>query len=147
MTTENCWVKARVLSAKYGPRNSGEENDLGWKGLVEVEEDGQRAVNREIEEGIRNLARQNWISKSMAIGQFLNPQEEKVDDDVEVIVDEIVKAYSTGDRTHETDEEDVIIPKVGCAEAMQALNRLRLYEEQNDHGIVSGLFVLIDTKE
>lgn len=94
MTIENCWVKARVLSAKYGPRNRGEENDLGWKELVEVEEDGQRAVNREIEEGIRNLTRQNRISTSMAIGQFFNPQEEKVGDDVEVIVDEIVKAYS-----------------------------------------------------
>ena len=28
-TVENCWVKARVLSAKYGPRNRGEENDIG----------------------------------------------------------------------------------------------------------------------
>lgn len=58
----------------------------------------------------------------MAIGQFLNPHKEKVDNDVEVIVDKIVKAYSTGDRTHETDEEDVIIPKVGYVEAMQALS-------------------------
>lgn len=69
---ENCWVKARVLSAKYGPRNRGEENDLGWKKLVEEEEDGQRAVNREIEKGICNLARQNRISMSMTIGQFFN---------------------------------------------------------------------------
>lgn len=32
------------------------KNDLGWKKLVEAEEDEQRVVNREIE-GIRNLAR------------------------------------------------------------------------------------------
>lgn len=28
----------------------------------------------------------------------------------------------------------MIIPKVGCFEAMQALHKLRLYEEQNDNG-------------
>lgn len=27
-TIENCWVKSRVLSARYGPRNLGEANDL-----------------------------------------------------------------------------------------------------------------------
>lgn len=79
------------MSAKYGPRNRGEENDLGWKELVEAEEDEQRAVNREIEERIQNLAWQNRISTSIAIGQFLNPQEENVDDGVKVIVDEIAK--------------------------------------------------------
>ena len=51
-TIENCWVKARVLSAKYGPRNLGEENDLGWKDRVEVEETEQRVVTRDIKEGI-----------------------------------------------------------------------------------------------
>lgn len=133
-TIENCWVKAKVLSAKYGLRNRGEENDAGWKELVKAEENEQRAVNREIEEGIRNLARQNRISKSMAIGQFLNLREENIDDDMEVIVDEIAKAYNIGDRTHETDEEVVTIPKVGYSEAIQALQKLRLYEEQNDNG-------------
>lgn len=29
MTIENCWVKVRVLSIKYGPRNVDEENNLG----------------------------------------------------------------------------------------------------------------------
>lgn len=70
----------------------------------------------------------------MAIGQFLNLREENVDDDMEVIVDEIAKAYNIGDRTHETDEEVVTIPKVGYSEAIQALQKLRLYEEQNDNG-------------
>ena len=127
-------MKVRVLSAKYGPRNLGEENDLGWKDWVEVEETGQRAVTREIKEGIRNLARQNCISKSMAIRQFLNPQGEEVDDDLEVIVDKITKAYSTGDRTNETDEEDVVIPRVGYSKAMKAFQKLHLYEGQYENG-------------
>lgn len=46
----------------------------------------------------------------MAIEQVLNPEGEEVDDDLDVIVDEIAKAYSVGDRTHETNEEDVVIP-------------------------------------
>lgn len=49
----------------------------------------------------------------MAIDQFLNPEGEEMDDDLEVIVDEIAKVYSTRDRTHETDEEDIVIPRVG----------------------------------
>lgn len=57
----------------------------------------------------------------MAVGQFLNPQREKVDDNLEFIVDEIAKAYNTSDRTHETDEKDVIILKFGYFEAMKAL--------------------------
>lgn len=112
-TIENCWVKARVLSAKYGPRNVDEKNDWGWKDRVEIEETEQRAVTREIQEGIRNLARQNRISKSMAINRVLNLEGEEIDDDLEVIVDEIAKAYSIGDRTHETDEENIVIPRVG----------------------------------
>lgn len=71
----------------------------------------------------------------MAIGQFLISREKNIDDDVEVIIDEIAKAYSIGHRTHERDEEDVTVPKVGYSEAMQALQKkLRLYEEQNDNG-------------
>lgn len=90
-----------------------EENDLGWKDRVKIEETEQRAVTREIQEEIRNLARQNRILKSMAIDQFLNPKGEEMDDDLKVIVDEIAKVYSTRDRTHETDEEDIVIPRVG----------------------------------
>lgn len=43
-------------------------------------------------------------------------------------------AYSIGDRTHETDEEDVDVPKVSQLEAMQALQKVRLYEEQHENG-------------
>ena len=57
----------------------------------------------------------------MAIGHTLNPQGEKIDDNLAVIVVEIAKAYSIGDRTYETNEEDVVIPEVRYSEAMQAL--------------------------
>lgn len=50
---------------------------------------------------------------------------------MKVVVNEIVKTYSIDDRTHETDEENMIIPKIGYTKAMQALHKLCLYEEQN----------------
>lgn len=39
----------------------------------------------------------------MAIRQFLNPQRKEVINDIKVIVDKIAKAYSTGNKTYETD--------------------------------------------
>lgn len=49
----------------------------------------------------------------MAFSQFLNPQGEDFNDDWDAIIDEIAKAYSKGKRAYETEEEDVVIPKVG----------------------------------
>lgn len=70
----------------------------------------------------------------MAIGQCLNPIREEVDDESDEIIEGIAKAYSAGDRTHETDEKDVFIPKVSYAEALQALQKVWLYEEQHING-------------
>lgn len=47
---------------------------------------------------------------------------------------EIANAYSLGDKTHETDKEDVIVPKISHLEAMQALQKLCLYEKQHENG-------------
>lgn len=65
----------------------------------------------------------------MAIGQFHNPQKEKVDDDLEVIVDKIAKAYNIDNRIYETNEEDIIISKIEYSEAMKAFQKLCLYEK------------------
>lgn len=84
----------------------------------------------------------------MAIGQFLNPREKNIDDDVEVIIDEIAKAYRIGDRTHERDEEDVTVPKVGYSGAMQALQKNDVsMKSRMTTETVSRFRVLIDMKE
>lgn len=70
----------------------------------------------------------------MAIGQFLNPIGKEIDDEFDEIIEGIARAYSAGDRTHETDEEDVFIPKVSYAEALQALQKVQLYEKQHENG-------------
>lgn len=59
--------------------------------------------------------------KSRAIGQFFNLQGKKIDDNLEVIVDKIAKIYSTGNKTYETYEEDIVIPKIGYSKAIKAL--------------------------
>lgn len=49
MTIENYLVKVRIQSAKYKFRNKSEKSDLRQKKLVEVKENRQKAINREIE--------------------------------------------------------------------------------------------------
>lgn len=65
----------------------------------------------------------------MAFGQFFNLQEKNVDNNIKIIIDEIIKAYNIGNRTYKTDKKDVIVPKVGYSEAMQALQKIRLYKK------------------
>lgn len=89
--------------------------------MVDIDKNRQQTINQEIEEGIQNLVWQNCIIKIMTTGQFLNPKKENINNDVEVIVDEIAKAYSIGDKTNEINQQDLIISKVSYLEVMQAL--------------------------
>lgn len=57
----------------------------------------------------------------MAIVQFFNLQREDINNDLEVIMDKIAKAYSRDNGTHKIDEEDIVILKVGYSEVMKAL--------------------------
>lgn len=69
----------------------------------------------------------------MAIGRFLNPEKEKVDNNVKVVIDKIVKAYGINDKTHKTDEEDMIIPKIRYTKVIQVMYKHSFYKEQNDN--------------
>lgn len=70
----------------------------------------------------------------MSISQFLNLDEEEVYDVDEIIVDDIVGAYSTVERAYETDEEDVPECRIPLIEALMPLQTIRLYEEQQENG-------------
>lgn len=94
----------------------------------------KRSLQRDVKKEIRELARQKRISQFMAIRHFLNPSDKEIDDESDELVKAIAKAYSTGDRTHETDKEDVIIPKISYAEALQSLQKLQLFEGQHKDG-------------
>ena len=107
---------------------------MRWKDLILQDKAEHRGVAQEIEQGIRDLARQNRLTEAMSIDQFLNPLDKSIDNMAEIVVDEIAKAYSVGERLYETNEEDIIIPKVEHGEALQALDLLCLYEEQQEDG-------------
>lgn len=128
-TINNCWVKSRILSSKYGPITKSEAENQGWKFDHEYDQ-----VARQIEDQIRDLARQQQITSAMAIEQFLNPASEMVEDDENDFINVLAEAYSTGDKAYESDEEDVVGRKISTNEAIQALQLLQLYEEQQDEG-------------
>lgn len=69
----------------------------------------------------------------MAINQFFNPENEDIDNNLEVIVDKIVKAYSVENTTHDKDEKNDIIPRVRYFEMIKSVQKLWLYEEQQEN--------------
>ncbi len=80
-TINNCWVKSRVLNAKYGPQTREKAESL--------EEDTATLVTGMTQQ-ICDLARQNGIAKAMSTPQFPNPEEKEVYDTDEVKVDDII---------------------------------------------------------
>lgn len=82
---------------------------------------------------IWNLVQQNYIFKNIAIRQFFNLQIKEVDNDLKVIINKITKAYSIGDKTYKTDEENIIISNVGYFKAIKIFQKLYLYEKQYEN--------------
>ena len=78
----------------------------------------------QIGNSIRLLAHQARIKTAMDIHMFLNPADEIVEDTDHQIFEDITQAYSTGNRLYESDEEDVIVPKISAKEALEALQTL-----------------------
>jgi hypothetical protein len=70
----------------------------------------------------------------MSISAFLNPANEAVNDGDKEILDLVVKAYSEGDRAQETDKEAVEVIPIRQQEAMQAVQLLQRYKEQQNDG-------------
>lgn len=59
----------------------------------------------------------------MKIRQFLNFKYKNVDNDIEIVIDEIIKAYSISNKTYKIDKKDVIMPKIGYLKIMQTLKK------------------------
>jgi hypothetical protein len=70
----------------------------------------------------------------MSISAFLNPVDELVKDEDEEILDTVIDSYTKGDREQETDEESIDIVSIKQYEAMQAVQLLQRYDEQQDDG-------------
>ena len=69
----------------------------------------------------------------MDVQSYLNPEEEVVQDEEEEI-DEHIAARFNPEIEAESDEEVEELPHVTVDEALEALSRLRLFEEQSEDG-------------
>ena len=76
------------------------------------------------------------------IWEFIKLPGEKVEDSSEDLIKHVVELYAGPDRDAETDEEAVEQPQIKLDEALVALQRLRLYEEQqsdSDRDVITTL--------
>ena len=91
---------------------------------------------KQMDATIRTLHDKNHITEAMKIDHFLDLVDEVVEDNEEEIFEQILDSYSHPliERDYETDEEQEMMAKVSSVEAITALNRLCLDEEQQDNG-------------
>ena len=76
------------------------------------------------------------------IWEFIKLPGEEVEDLLEDLIKHVVELYAGPDRDAETDEEAVEQPQIKLDEALVALQRLRLYEEQqsdSDRDVITTL--------
>lgn len=89
---------------------------------------------QELQAGLDQLAISN-IKEIMKIDQFLNPAEEEVTDNLEDLDSLIISQFSAeGAESDDNDEVYEVLPKISANEALEALYKLRLFEEQQADG-------------
>lgn len=88
---------------------------------------------QEISSKLEQLRLKSRINDLMDIDQFLNPIDEVVEDSIEQLDDQILAQFGP-EIEAESDEEIEVLPRITISEALEALKRLRLYEEQQEEG-------------
>jgi len=91
---------------------------------------------RDIEIGLRRLQEESYIRDIMDIQQFMDPVDEIIENSFEELDAQILAKFGP-DTEDDSDEEVEILPRITHIEALDALNKLRLYEEQQDEGLIS----------
>ena len=74
------------------------------------------------------------IRELINIQNFIHLPGEDVVDSTEDLIEHVAELYAGPDRDAETDEEDSQQPRIKLNEAIEALQKLRLYEEQQEDG-------------
>ncbi|KAF1347493.1 hypothetical protein BDV97DRAFT_355320 [Delphinella strobiligena] len=87
----------------------------------------------EVTELINELQRQNRIASAINIQSFLNSIEEQVKESNDELDQSIIAQFGP-QREYESDEELEVIPRIPSKVAIQLLEQLQLYEEQQDDG-------------
>lgn len=118
-TIQNCFKKALDSQPSY-------------------QEPVDHTVMAEIQNALTLLRVSTPIQDQMDIKTFLNPAEETVQDTSSDIDSQILAQYGP-ELDHDSDSESEleVLPQVPLDEAVDALKKLRLYEEQQQEGITS----------
>lgn len=89
----------------------------------------------EIQDNLTRLQQSQRIHDLMDIEQFLDPADEQIDDSLEQLDAQVLAQFEPA-MEEESDDDPVqeSQPKIAYKEALEALQRLRLYEEQQEHG-------------
>ena len=89
---------------------------------------------RDIEHGLQGLEQENNIQQATDISQFLNPADEQAHNSLMSIDDAIIGQFPAAD--DEEQEEDGnnghILPQIFALEALEALYKVWLHEEQQE---------------
>jgi hypothetical protein len=97
--------------------------------------------SRDIEIGLHRMQEESYIRDIMDVQQFIDPVDENIENSFEELDAQILAKFGP-DIEDDSDEEVEILPRITHIEALDALNRLRLYEEQQDEGLISLLQAL-----
>ena len=68
------------------------------------------------------------------IRNFIKLPGKEVEDLTEDLIEDVAGLYAGPDRDTETDKDESEQPQIKLSKALQALQKLRLYKEQQEHG-------------
>lgn len=117
-TLRRCWYHSTLIKQPEELENEADETTA--------------QATAEAYASLRQLEADQRISRAMAINTFLNPIEEAVRDTDEDLCEQIALQFDPPEADDSDAEE--LLPKVSHSQAVDSLNQLRLYEEQQLDG-------------
>ena len=118
---KSCFIKSTLFSVREGPLNRPHDY-----------------IDPPVLDKIQQIAEQlhaaGRFHNVINIRNFIKLSGEEVEDLAKDLIKHVAELYAGPDRDAETDEDDFIQPQIKVDEALQALQKLRLYEEQQEDG-------------
>lgn len=103
-------------------------------------------VISDISKAFNELQTSSRIRDLMDINQFLNPDDEGVQDSPDDIEEQIISQFGQGIEV-ESEEETDVLPRITLSEALEAMNKFQLFEEQQEEGNQAFIQELLKRKQ